>query len=256
MSPDPYKASAGASDPGSWNRYAYVGGDPINYKDSTGLYRGPGDDGSCATLYDACSDDGGYAGGALSIVLQLAWQLQSERQDEKGYCASEGLSYHGVTNGAGSCGPPVPVVPVASVPCPLVGIVGNYIANPNSQNPVHLLFAPQMAYDLDNAIATLNAEGIVLVINSGFRTIAENESNRNSPNGWSPISNHLVGLAIDVQMNSSNSAQIIAAMTAAGLTWGGTFSMPDRPHFQLPPAGSNPTAAEIAACQLQHPGGQ
>ena len=26
MTPDPYRASAGAEDPGSWNRYAYVGG--------------------------------------------------------------------------------------------------------------------------------------------------------------------------------------------------------------------------------------
>ena len=30
---------AGAADPGSWNRYAYVGGDPVNYKDRWGLAR-------------------------------------------------------------------------------------------------------------------------------------------------------------------------------------------------------------------------
>lgn len=34
---DPYQASAGPSDPGSWNRYAYVGGDPINRNDRRGL---------------------------------------------------------------------------------------------------------------------------------------------------------------------------------------------------------------------------
>jgi RHS repeat-associated protein len=28
--PDPYKASAGVGDPGSWNRYSYVQGDPVN----------------------------------------------------------------------------------------------------------------------------------------------------------------------------------------------------------------------------------
>ena len=38
MSADPYKASAGASDPGSWNRYAYVEGDPINKRDRAGLF--------------------------------------------------------------------------------------------------------------------------------------------------------------------------------------------------------------------------
>ena len=37
MSADPYKASAGANDPGSWNRYAYTRGDPVNRIDSSGL---------------------------------------------------------------------------------------------------------------------------------------------------------------------------------------------------------------------------
>ena len=37
LTPDPYHESAGPQNPGSWNRYAYVLGDPINYKDRTGL---------------------------------------------------------------------------------------------------------------------------------------------------------------------------------------------------------------------------
>jgi hypothetical protein len=36
MSPDPYKASAGPRDPGSWNRYAYTRGDPTNRFDRAG----------------------------------------------------------------------------------------------------------------------------------------------------------------------------------------------------------------------------
>jgi RHS repeat-associated protein len=36
--PDPYKASGSAGDPNSWNRYAYVAGDPTNHTDRRGLY--------------------------------------------------------------------------------------------------------------------------------------------------------------------------------------------------------------------------
>ena len=38
-SPDPYRASAGPADPQSWNRYAYVQNDPVNYADPSGLDR-------------------------------------------------------------------------------------------------------------------------------------------------------------------------------------------------------------------------
>src|SRR6266853_3705523 len=36
-SPDPFSGSARANDPGSWNRYAYVEGDPANNGDPDGL---------------------------------------------------------------------------------------------------------------------------------------------------------------------------------------------------------------------------
>jgi RHS repeat-associated protein len=37
LTSDPYQASAGPGDPASWNRYAYVQGDPANYVDHSGL---------------------------------------------------------------------------------------------------------------------------------------------------------------------------------------------------------------------------
>jgi len=37
MSPDPYMASGGPTDPSSWNRYAYTRGDPVNRFDPSGL---------------------------------------------------------------------------------------------------------------------------------------------------------------------------------------------------------------------------
>jgi RHS repeat-associated protein len=36
MTPDPYMNSAGPTDPGSWNRYAYTRGDPVNRHDPIG----------------------------------------------------------------------------------------------------------------------------------------------------------------------------------------------------------------------------
>ena len=49
MTPDPYVASAGPAEPGSWNRYVYVKGDPVNYNDPAGLMErivGAGQDGT------------------------------------------------------------------------------------------------------------------------------------------------------------------------------------------------------------------
>jgi len=43
-SPDPYRASGGAAEPQSWNRYGYVENDPVGFNDPSGLYihRGEG----------------------------------------------------------------------------------------------------------------------------------------------------------------------------------------------------------------------
>ena len=40
LSADPYQASGGANDPRSWNHYAYVGNDPVNRTDPSGLQEG------------------------------------------------------------------------------------------------------------------------------------------------------------------------------------------------------------------------
>ena len=86
LTPDPYMAKAkGANNPrnpGSWNRYAYVGGDPVNRVDHRGLeYYGVGDDddesddGTCgvdwmtdASLSGPCGGgDGGGGNGACPV---------------------------------------------------------------------------------------------------------------------------------------------------------------------------------------------
>jgi RHS repeat-associated protein len=51
LTPDPYRASAALSNPQSWNRYAYVENDPVNFADPRGLYRSMAD--SVTRYYDA-----------------------------------------------------------------------------------------------------------------------------------------------------------------------------------------------------------
>jgi RHS repeat-associated protein len=57
LTPDPYKANNGGSgdpaDPQSWNRYAYVQADPVNYYDPAGLMAL-----QPSNTYSACSIDG------------------------------------------------------------------------------------------------------------------------------------------------------------------------------------------------------
>jgi RHS repeat-associated protein len=84
MSPDPYRASGGPKSPGSWNRYTYVEGDPVNFYDphgrdwclpteSIGSARGrydallgdPGED--CCDPEDPWCDGGGGGGGGGRI---------------------------------------------------------------------------------------------------------------------------------------------------------------------------------------------
>jgi RHS repeat-associated protein len=65
LTPDPYMASGGPADPGSWNRYAYVAGDPINFVDPRGmLFEGTN---SCEA--DFCAD--GYGYGSTCTIDEL-----------------------------------------------------------------------------------------------------------------------------------------------------------------------------------------
>jgi RHS repeat-associated protein len=52
LTPDPYTASGGPADPGSWNHYAYTRGDPINRHDPSGLQ-------DCDPDVDFCAGDPG-----------------------------------------------------------------------------------------------------------------------------------------------------------------------------------------------------
>ena len=63
MSADPYRNSAGVGDPGSWNKYSYVAGDPVNNTDPTGMWTCPESVRYCSRDYIPAEDQGGTGGG-------------------------------------------------------------------------------------------------------------------------------------------------------------------------------------------------
>jgi D-alanyl-D-alanine dipeptidase len=132
--------------------------------------------------------------------------------------------------------------------CQLDAPGGNYNVG---QNAV-ALFQPEMASALTGAFNFLNSHGITPLINSGYRSPADQMRMRNGASGPNPaaiVSWHQAGMAVDINGTTSSSfPTIISAMQAQGLTWGGTFSHRDPPHFQLPRAGTSPTAAMVNAC--------
>jgi RHS repeat-associated protein len=76
LTADPYLASGGAAEPGSWNRYAYVEGDPVNYGDPPGLFRCIVGGGTVCWSIDATGTSGqppgsqhaGYPNGGLGTA--------------------------------------------------------------------------------------------------------------------------------------------------------------------------------------------
>jgi RHS repeat-associated protein len=80
MSPDPYRANNGSSgdprDTKSWNRYAYVEGDPINFGDPQGLYilvpifQGNIGGGGCGAIFDIAADPESESPGGTDCLFQ------------------------------------------------------------------------------------------------------------------------------------------------------------------------------------------
>ncbi len=157
-SPDPYMASAGLEDPGSWNRYTYVVGDPIRFNDPSGLFY-------CDMLKDPgqdidCSPNGG--GGGLFArpgdIFRSGDVLSQTQHDLRVAEAFWSLNPGNQTTGVGST-PAVqtsiyyatgdseigPLTPVASSPAkPSASSTAQ--SSPFSALADALTFLPQMFY--------------------------------------------------------------------------------------------------------------
>ena len=82
LTSDPYQASGGASQPGSWNRYAYVEADPVNYNDASGLLKEQIVVES-GVIFRTTTTARGYSGQLEGDVL-LALQARGNRTDTFG----------------------------------------------------------------------------------------------------------------------------------------------------------------------------
>jgi RHS repeat-associated protein len=207
----------------SANLYAYVGDDPVNLVDPLGL-----------AWVLACVTTGGRE--------LCGWVWQNE-------------------HAAGGGGAPIAAGGGAAEPgrgdrdqtqCPLVQPAGSF----ETLRRADPRFDPKFAAVLGRAFAELNARGITPLITSGFRTSEDQARMRAGGSGSNPaaiVSLHQVGLAVDLNTRTSSFDTIRQVMTRAGLTWGGSFRTPDRPHFQLPPAGTRADRRQAAVCQAENP---
>ena len=235
---------------GSWNAYAYGNGDPENQVDPSGrlaIWPDP-DDPSWDTT----------GGPPVCNPGSMYYDPTS--------CFSGG----GV-GGAVDSRHPERVAPAQL--CPLIALIGSY-TTATSGSPVVALFAPDLAYKVDAALAILNLNGIVPVITDGFRALADQTARYEaSKSGQSqyPAAKpgtgiHEVGEGIDFGINANgqtNSDAIMKAMKGQGLTWGG-----DWPRTRVDAAGNvvkgsydpvhyenfhTPSPTQLAACEREHP---
>jgi len=165
MTPDPYSRSARSNAPGSWNRYAYTSGDPVNHADPMGLD-------SCDPTYGCLQWTNNYefewwqstyyTGGGYTPGQQIS------AEDEAAYgagvaaagagLASGGNSGSGAPNtGQGSgvwnsiknffgFGPRTPhvesTITYGSIQTPIVGPPNSFFVDPQNLGPAIRVFGP------------------------------------------------------------------------------------------------------------------
>jgi len=126
--------------------------------------------------------------------------------------------------------------------------------------------SPDFAILVRNAADTLASDGTFLLVVSGLRTAAEQNTlyaqGRTTPghivtNAQAGFSMHNYGLAVDVvpylsgqtgalnwTVGTPQYQAMVAALKAQGLVWGGDWkSLADYDHFQMPQLPNSPTAA-------------
>lgn len=224
---------------GSLNLYGFAGDDPINGSDPSGM------DPTCSwvsTVAAVSADD-------RTLVPVVTVDCRE----------SDGGNPNPSSRGNNTAGPAGPAGPSGSTTlstrpaCRLTAPNGRYRVSRADAR-----FEPSTAAAISAGLATLNRQGIIPVITSGYRSPEQQAALVANANGSSiltpaPVTWHSVGRAVDFGPNSNvgHSAAIRSAMAGAGLVWGGTFRhpAPDPRHYQSEPAGTSPSAAMVQACE-------
>ena len=116
MTADPSASSTQGSDPGSYNRYAYVNGDPVNGRDPHGTCNEMSDDLICGGGFDGGYDSDGC--GLMDYACIALSQTPGTRQ----YCIAQGLAFgpggvcvdpDGGGGGGSSAPPPQPTCSIS-----------------------------------------------------------------------------------------------------------------------------------------------
>jgi RHS repeat-associated protein len=103
LTADPYQASAGPGDPGSWNRYGYVQADPVAFRDRAGLMREnctAGDgwmtdasaSGPCDSEEGNMGDKGGNGGGLACTTPGFGLTPESVPGQVFGLCVAQAIA--------------------------------------------------------------------------------------------------------------------------------------------------------------------
>jgi len=103
----------------------------------------------------------------------------------------------------------------------------------------------EFARMVENFEELASSDGVTIRFLSGYRTPAYQQYMRENGIGRTPATNslHSAGLAVDVNLENVSDDEfgiIRDAAEAAGLSWGGSFNDPDRPHFYYDPGGDRP----------------
>ena len=218
---------------GGMNLYAYVGNDPVNFVDPTGL-----------TAFNGVDEPGWIVTGQEIPTTQFDTYFARNDYGRLGDLG-RGLGNVGLSDRNGG------VEESQNPQCPLVRPSGNYRLGANADPR----FTPEMASILSEAFAELNAKGIRPYITSGFRTSGDQSRMRGGASGSNPaarVSNHQLGLSIDLNTRTADFPTIRATLTGAGLTWGGNWRSADPPHFQLPPGGTRADPEQAAICETEN----